>query len=234
MDPLINENDQKNSGDFRHRLKELEKQIAFYERILREVPAAIYISEVNRNIVWCNHTFEQLSGYTLNEIRARGDTLHTDLVHPDDMRIRDEQIVHYRNFFGMNFGGVYRIRHKLDRVYRSLVSWTKSFDTDEQGNPQTVLSIDMDINKLSPLHEKLTAAFKDGVRLRNEGLAESLTQREKEILKLICNGKNNREISEKLFVSLYTIDTHRKNIRRKLHAHNSAELTKKAREIGLD
>lgn len=215
-------------------VRDLEKRVAFYERILNEVPAAIYISEPSRRIVWCNKTFEGISGYTLDELREKGEAVQREIVHADDMRIPEGQIVYYRNFFGLNFGGVYRLRHRLDTAYKSFISWTKNFDADEAGNPKTVLSIDLDINRLSPMQKQLTAALKDGLRVHNEHLAENLTPREKEILRLICSGKSNREISEKLFLSLFTIDTHRKNIRRKLQAHNSAELTKKAREIGLD
>lgn len=55
-----------------------------------------------------------------------------------------------------------------------------------------------------------------------------LSRREKEILKLIGQGKTSREISEKLFISKYTVDTHRKNITRKLNLKGFNELVKYA------
>lgn len=48
--------------------------------------------------------------------------------------------------------------------------------------------------------------------------ADSLTTREREILKLICHEHSSAEIAEKLFISHHTVDTHRKNI---LHKTNS-------------
>ncbi len=41
------------------------------------------------------------------------------------------------------------------------------------------------------------------------------TQREKEVILLMANGLNSMEIANKLFISKYTVDTHRKNIYRK-------------------
>lgn len=55
-----------------------------------------------------------------------------------------------------------------------------------------------------------------------------LTKREKEILCLICNGKNTKEISDELFISLHTAETHRRNILAKLDVKNTAEMVKVA------
>ncbi len=63
--------------------------------------------------------------------------------------------------------------------------------------------------------------------------AFDLTEREIEILKLIAEGFNNREIGDKLFISQNTVDTHRKNIMRKLSANNVAALIKFAMKAGL-
>jgi len=51
-----------------------------------------------------------------------------------------------------------------------------------------------------------------------------LTPREKEILKLLCSGKTTSEISEYLFISYKTVETHRTNIFKKAGVHNIAEL----------
>ena len=55
-----------------------------------------------------------------------------------------------------------------------------------------------------------------------------LTRREKEVLELIAEGLTNGEIAEKLFVSVTTVDTHRKNLLAKFDAKNTAELVKLA------
>ncbi len=60
-----------------------------------------------------------------------------------------------------------------------------------------------------------------------------LTKREKEILKLIAEELSNQQISDKLFISLRTVETHRLNLSQKLGAKNTAGLVKEAIRRGL-
>jgi DNA-binding NarL/FixJ family response regulator len=51
-----------------------------------------------------------------------------------------------------------------------------------------------------------------------------LTDREKEVLQLLAEGKSNKEAAAILDVSVYTIDTHRTHLMQKLNLHNTAEI----------
>lgn len=55
---------------------------------------------------------------------------------------------------------------------------------------------------------------------------EALSGRELEVADLIHRGKIEKEIAEELFISPETVHTHAKNIRRKLGARNSADITR--------
>jgi DNA-binding NarL/FixJ family response regulator len=57
-----------------------------------------------------------------------------------------------------------------------------------------------------------------------------LTKREKEILELICDEMNTNEIAEKLFISAYTVESHRKNLLSKTGSKNVAGLVRFALE----
>ena len=61
----------------------------------------------------------------------------------------------------------------------------------------------------------------------------SLTQRETEILRLIANEFTTSQIAEQLFISINTVETHRKNLIRKLSVKNLAGLVKFAIQKGL-
>ena len=61
----------------------------------------------------------------------------------------------------------------------------------------------------------------------------SLTKTETEILKLIAIGLTTKEIAERRFSSFHTVNTHRKNIFRKLGVNNAHEATKLALRAGL-
>ncbi len=51
-----------------------------------------------------------------------------------------------------------------------------------------------------------------------------LSEREKEVAILLCNGLSNKQVAEKLFVSPSTVDNHRTNLMKKLDVHNVVEL----------
>jgi two-component system, NarL family, response regulator NreC len=53
---------------------------------------------------------------------------------------------------------------------------------------------------------------------------ELLTTREREVLQLLAEGKNNKDVANLLNLSLYTVETHRSNIFQKLNLHSGAEL----------
>jgi DNA-binding NarL/FixJ family response regulator len=61
---------------------------------------------------------------------------------------------------------------------------------------------------------------------------ELLTNREREVLKMIAEGKSNREIAEALFISVRTVDHHRANIMEKLQLRKTADLVKYAMHRG--
>ena len=67
---------------------------------------------------------------------------------------------------------------------------------------------------------------------QNVTLSDDLTEREIEILKWIAQGYFNKEISEKLFISHRTVDTHRTNLMKKLDVHNIAGLIRNALRAG--
>ncbi len=61
----------------------------------------------------------------------------------------------------------------------------------------------------------------------------SLTPRERQVLSLLAEGKNNREIGEGLFISAKTVDKHRSALLRKFGTHTTAELVARALRDGL-
>ncbi len=60
-----------------------------------------------------------------------------------------------------------------------------------------------------------------------------ITKREKEIMELISQGLSNKEIAEKIFVSISTVDAHRYNILKKMEVKNTAEMITKAIKLKL-
>ena len=86
------------------------------------------------------------------------------------------------------------------------------------------------------LSAKLVAQYPSDIinifRGNNNDKPEPLTHRERQVLKLIAEGKTDRQIGELLFISLRTVQRHRFNIRTKLNIKRTADLVKYAMERG--
>ena len=75
----------------------------------------------------------------------------------------------------------------------------------------------------------LSEKLEDGWERIRRGLNKSvLTNRETEVLKLIAEGKANKEIADALFISVHTVERHRANIMNKLNLKKTADLVRYA------
>ncbi|MEX3956740.1 two component system response regulator [Trinickia sp. EG282A] len=64
-------------------------------------------------------------------------------------------------------------------------------------------------------------------------IRSTLTSRERQVLQLVAEGARNRDIADRLSISIKTVETHRLNLMRKLDAHNAVELANWAYRLGL-
>jgi len=86
----------------------------------------------------------------------------------------------------------------------------------------------------SGISKKVIEGYLEGKRtLKTKSPWDTLTPREREILKLIAEGYKNKEIADYLFISLKTVEKHRSNLMKKLDLHSVAALTAFAIEKGL-
>lgn len=88
---------------------------------------------------------------------------------------------------------------------------------------------------ISPeISERVIEGYLEGKKiLKSQTPLETLTQREKEILKLIAEGYKSKEIADELCISVKTVEKHRANLMEKLDLHNVSALTAFAIEKGL-
>jgi DNA-binding NarL/FixJ family response regulator len=93
-------------------------------------------------------------------------------------------------------------------------------------------SIDQGVKYISPSINLNQSENNQSVNKGNIWI-EKLTKRELEIIKLIALQMNSSQISEKLFLSYYTVKTHRKNILQKLELKNTAGLIEFANKNNL-
>lgn len=114
-------------------------------------------------------------------------------------------------------------------VMRALRAGARGYLLKDSAAPDLLAAIQAVSNGrsfFSPSIRQLLA--EDYVRiLRQKGAVDSyelLSPREREIFQLLAEGKTNKEVAATLFISPYTVETHRGNILEKLGLHSAAEL----------
>ncbi len=103
---------------------------------------------------------------------------------------------------------------------------TRAIEAAQAG--KVYLSPDITSQILSDLDEQVI----DEEKATSE-IYEKLTNRERQILKLLAEGNSNKEIATSLFISPATVKTHRINIMKKLDIHRLADLVKYAIQHGM-
>ena len=135
----------------------------------------------------------------------------------------------------------YRIRNKKGEYLRILHQGT-IIESGINGGSINGLVVNTDITHLKKDLKSIMSiigldgepSYYDILILKNNYLKkiDLLSKREKEVLSHIMNGKNSYEIAELLFISKYTVDTHRKNILNKTGCNSIGELTTKSLSEG--
>lgn len=122
----------------------------------------------------------------------------------------------------------------MEWIERNKHSYTWCFSSKKKLSNDLTISITQPLNELGRIYPQLGKVLEDNVFLKkNFRKFDSLTRREKEIMRLISEGKTSNQISEQLFISTYTVTTHRKNIWQKLEIKSYAELIKFAEYFEL-
>ena len=123
-------------------------------------------------------------------------------------------------------------------IVRALDSGARGYllkDTADEDLERAIRSVAMGRPFFSPSIAE--ALLDDYVRLMRERRVQDsyslLTDREREVLQLLAEGKSNKEAATVLNLSPYTIETHRTNLMQKLGLHNTAEIVLYAVRKGI-
>jgi DNA-binding CsgD family transcriptional regulator len=216
------------------KLEALQKKYDFLERVVQEVPANIYLSDFEEGVLWCNKTNEQSLGYSLAEIKAMGTMEYMRrIVHPEDLNIPKDSVTHYQEYTGAEYGGMFRAKHKDQEGYKWFMGWAKAFCHNEEGQIKSILCVDVDMSPRVNTEKQLIEALRENLAQKNQLLINRLSKREREILNLVCKGLSSQAIADQLFLSVHTVNTHRRNIQASLGTSNVADLVVLGKEAGL-
>jgi DNA-binding NarL/FixJ family response regulator len=117
-------------------------------------------------------------------------------------------------------------------VYHAIAAGADGYLLKEDSDTELVSAIDMirqGRSYLSPFFSRgLPENWPESVRQDQKSPLEHLTPREREVLKLVAEGKSSREIGKLLFISSRTVENHRAHVMNKLGVTKTVDLVKYA------
>jgi len=129
--------------------------------------------------------------------------------------------------------------HESDQyVIETFEAGANGYCIKDASRDELLLAINSVLNGktyISPgIAENVMEGYLEGhKKIKSKSSRESLTQREREVLKLLAEGYINKEIGNLLNISVKTVEKHRANIMQKLNLHNAAALTAFALDQGI-
>lgn len=177
-----------------------------------------------------------------------------NIMHPEDLecmhekesaaveflfqKIPTEDIPHYKVVYLM------RLKH-ADGSYKTILHQSKTLTMSGDGKIQQVIGIHTDVSYLNLPYDKkvsflsterpsyFTLSSHDDIQLVENSCKELFSLREKEILKMIAEGKDFKVIAQELHLSPHTINTHKRNMLKKSQCNNTMELVAKCIREGV-
>lgn len=210
---------------------------------------ALYlVSCFNRpEIIYLSKEFETITGYSCGYYINRGIEFWFSIIHPADVQAVANVITKAQYEMTVTEQAPatplvleYRIK-KADgswawiREMKSIVSYREGKKDHilgcfinitaekemEHEVIQDILEKESSINHLL----EVAASYKDAI---STNATVEITGREKEVLSLIASGLSTKEIADRLFISINTVETHRRHLLEKFNVKNSTELIKEA------
>jgi DNA-binding NarL/FixJ family response regulator len=114
-------------------------------------------------------------------------------------------------------------------LIRALTSGAKGYLLKDSAEPDVVRAVQAVANGKTFFSPSIAHTLLEDYmrRLQQEGLQDRydlLTDREREVLQLLAEGRSNKDVASMLNLSVHTVDTHRTNFMQKLSLHNTAEI----------
>jgi len=230
----------------------LEKHIALLQILALVGNSGISVFDLfKKEHAFYTPNFGNLLGYNLKQIEEEGQRYWDSKIHPEDYRgLMNAAISIFKLFH--RFSSDEKSNYKLINEYRILnaegnytrvIEQHQILELDSFGNLWLSLSIidvspnqevdDLFKSQLLNFRTGKIIPFQEEITKGNVNTSIVLTTREAQILQMVKDGFLSKEISDKLAISVHTVNTHRQRFLEKLGANNSMEAVIFASKLGL-
>ncbi|WP_216859038.1 helix-turn-helix domain-containing protein [Hymenobacter citatus] len=173
---------------------------------------------------------------TLPELTAMREEYYSRYFNADEAHEYVPQVADLleRNDLNYSLTLFQQVRTGPQRSYELHLSTVRILAQGNQGQPLLTICLSCILDPDCHINTKAQRLLDENAFLRAQSARfASLTNRERQVLACICRGQSSGDIAENLFISVQTVDTHRRNLRQKLGTTSAYELGQYARAFDL-
>ena len=216
---------------------EFTERLADLERQANTLPGVVIIHDLTGAVVWMSDRGLKQLGITQQGISSLSSSeYYRQFFNEEDAKDYVPKILGlvHRNNDDEICTYFQQVRYKSDVGWKWHMGSTMVWMRDEYGAPLYTITMAFPVDAMHHMTAKAERLLEENNFLRqNINKYASLSQRERDVLKLLALGKSSVETSDELFIALNTVETHRKNIRKKLETNSYYELCQYARAFDL-
>lgn len=242
---------EKQGNRFIGKIEDYIQQYPFFKLLSDMLPSAMYIIDYRTDkYLYVGESCKRVLGFSSEDFYIQGRTLAVSRIHPDDFKLYSTEI--FQEYIARSqsipkaelpycrFSLSLRMKRK-DGVYIKVLQQFVVLESSEEGYPLLAMGIMTDITQQVTSDKFVFSITKyiNGVcetLFTSENQShkiENISEREYEVLQAIVQGKTSKEIANLLFLSVHTVNAHRRNLLKKTNVKNSVELVEFALQNGI-
>lgn len=226
------------------------------QRLIRMFPGVLCLANIqDQSYIYMSENIKDFIGYDKQEFYDKGLGMTISLLHPSQNEVILGHVFPkmFEYFTKYSYEGRAQdilvsypsALRDINGVYKWYLHKSSVVLCDEAGRPFIIMKVVFEINdikkdniinlniSLKEENQTFTTVYEKTYHPDLDPNAEQLSKRELEVLYHLSQGKSSKEISESLFISEHTVNSHRKNMMRKMEVKRTAELVKKGIANGL-
>jgi hypothetical protein len=218
-------------------IEQINKKIAEITSYEDDIPGVIIIfSADDLRVRYMSKRGRDFLGLTNEELQKMGVNYHTHLLKAEDSIEYLPKLFNLLQHDNKNeiISLFQEVRPSPQYNYSWYVTGFKVLLRNSEGDPILLIGLAIPIDSMLEMaHKAQRILDENNYRHQNIHIFESLTKREKELLKFFALGNTNEAIAREVFISPETVATHGKNIKRKLSCKTNYDCTYFAQVFNL-